>query len=626
MSNFLEKINGPKDLHLLNFSQLGELADEIREYITECVSKTGGHLASNLGTVEATIAMHYVFDFKVDKLLFDVGHQCYTHKILTGRRDELKQLRTEGGISGFPNPAESDYDQFAVGHAGTAIPTALGMAMGAQLKGTDEKIVSIVGDASIVNGVSFEAMNNISLLKRQMLIVLNDNSMAIDITQGAFAKYLSKIRLSHTYEDMRKTANMLLEHIPLVGRKVEGAIERLKKALRMAISASQMFESMNIAYFGPVNGHDVGALIELFKAVKDLDHPAILHIYTKKGKGFDPATSDPKKYHSTGPFEINGEAVNGLAKKSPTFTDVFGDALLKAGEKDDKVVAITAAMPDGTGVVKFRDAFPQRCFDVGIAESVAVDIAAGMAKQGLKPVVSIYSTFMQRAYDQIFQELCLQNLPVVLCLDRAGFVGSDGPTHHGTLDISYLRNLPNLTLLSPANEAEVYHALNFAIAHDGPTAIRYPRDSVWQSSDSPAVLDEPFKLGKSVNIKDNDSDIVIIAYGSVTRQAYDAAEILAKQDVEIDLINARFAKPVDEKIIDLAKRGKKIITVEDNALAGGFASGIMEQCAVRKIKADIVPLAIDDDFMPMASRSTQLDRAGISTAAVVNKIKSLVVK
>lgn len=625
MSDFLKKIETPKDLHLLNTEQLSDLAQEIREHIIECVSETGGHLASNLGTVEATLAMHFVFDFAKDKLLFDVGHQCYTHKIITGRREQLKKLRCQDGITGFPNPAESIYDQFTVGHAGTAIPTALGMAMGNQLQNKNDKVVAFVGDASIVNGVSFEAMNNLGHLKRQMLIVLNDNSMAIDVTQGSFAKYLSKIRLSHTYEDMVKTANNLLEHIPLIGKSVEGAIERFKKTIRMAISASQLFESMNIAYFGPVDGHDIPTLIELFKAVKDLDHPAILHIYTKKGKGFTPADSNPKKFHSTGPFEINGEAVNGIAKKHPVFTDIFADALLEAGKKDEKVVAITAAMPDGTGVVKFREQFPSRCFDIGIAESVAVDIAGGMAKEGLKPIVCVYSTFMQRAYDQIFQEACLQNLPMVFCLDRAGFVGNDGPTHHGTFDISYLRNLPNLVLVAPGSETEVHSVLDFGLNCEKPIAIRYPKDSIWLDIDSPAAMKKDFQMGKGVYLKDKDNDIVIIAYGSMIKQAWDACKTLEEDGIEADVFNARFAKPLDKHIVELAKAGKKIITVEDNCLAGGFGSAVLEECNLADVATNNIKcLAAPDEFIEVASRSVQLEMAKIDTNSIVKTVKNII--
>lgn len=621
MSKLLDNVNMPEDLLRLEVGQLKQLAEEIREYITDCVSKTGGHLASNLGMVEAAIAMHYVFDFKKDKLLFDVGHQCYTHKILTGRKEGFKQLRKEGGVSGFPSPAESQYDQFAVGHAGTAIPTAVGMAMGQQLQDKNDRIVSVVGDASIVNGASFEGMNNLAMVKRQLLIVLNDNSMAIDVTQGAMAKYLSKIRLSHTYEDMRKTANTILEHVPLIGRKVEGAIEKFKKTLRMAISASQLFESMNIAYFGPVNGHDIEALIDLFKAIKDLDHPAILHIYTKKGKGFTPAEDGPKNYHSTGPFEINGEAVNGLGKKGRSWTDCFADAMVKAGKKNDKIVAITAAMPDGTGLVKFREKFPDRCFDVGIAESAAVDIAAGMAKEGLRPIVSIYSTFLQRSYDFIFQEVALQNLPVAFAVDRAGFVGSDGATHHGVLDIGYLRGLPNMVLAAPACEAEMEKVVEFATSFGGPVAFRYPKDAVDRIDEYKDRLSAAFEVGEAVWLEDGDNDIVLVGYGDALKNVIEAAKKLKEQDINVDVVNARFAKPIDEKIVSLVLAGKNIITVEDHNLATGFGSAVLEavneKTAGGEIAGKVMCLGRNDEFVRHAARDKQLDWAGINVDGIV---------
>lgn len=425
MTKLLDTIRGPEDLQALTQDELARLAEEIRQVITHSVSRTGGHLASNLGVVELTLAMHRAFDFHRDRLLWDVGHQCYAHKILTGRVAMFEQLRQEGGLSGFPSPDESDCDPFSVGHAGTSIATALGMALGAQHKGTDEKIVALIGDASIVNGLSFEALNNLGLVKRQLLIVLNDNSMAIDVTQGAMAGFLSKVRLSHTYEDMRKITNRMLDHLPLIGRRMEETLENVKKTLRMAITPSRLFESLNIPYFGPVDGHDTTSLIELFKALGELDRPALLHVYTKKGRGYSPADDDPCKYHSTGPFELNGDSET-PTQGVRTFTEAFGDGLVELAARDDKIVALTAAMPDGTGLVKFRQRFNERYYDVGIAESVAVDIAAGMARQGFKPVVCIYSTFLQRSFDQIFQEVSLQNLPVIFCIDRAGAVGNDG--------------------------------------------------------------------------------------------------------------------------------------------------------------------------------------------------------
>ncbi|MFZ9011096.1 MAG: 1-deoxy-D-xylulose-5-phosphate synthase, partial [Anaerohalosphaeraceae bacterium] len=571
MSPLLEKINGPADLDALSVGELAQLAEEMREFITHSVSQTGGHLASNLGVVEMTIALHRAFDFTKDRLLWDVGHQCYAHKVLTGRRDDFGKLRQEDGLSGFPCPAESEYDLFSVGHAGTSISTALGMALGAQHQKTDEKIVALVGDASIVNGLSFEALNNLCLAKRQLLIVLNDNSMAIDVTQGAMAKFLSKVRLSHTYEDFRKTTNRILEHLPLVGKRMEEAVENFKRTLRMANTPSRLFESMNIPYFGPVDGHDIGSMIELFEALSHLDTPAILHVYTRKGKGYDPADDNPCKYHSTGPFEVNGVSEKATAAKR-SFTSAFGDAITAVGETDERVVAITAAMPDGTGLGKFREKFPDRYYDVGIAESVAIDMAAGLAKQGLRPVVCIYSTFLQRGIDQIFQEISLQNLPVTFCIDRAGAVGNDGPTHHGFYDLGYLRMLPNLTVAAPADEYELKAALKLATCGDKPFAIRYPKDAV------PAIPENniPVQPGKSVRLRSGNSEFAVITVGPILKEAMAAAEELEKDGIAVTVVNARFVKPVDEDIIELFRQGKTVLLAEDNSTACGFGSAVIE--------------------------------------------------
>jgi len=636
MSKLLEQINNPSDLKKLSTPQLRTLADQIRQFILNSISKTGGHLASNLGIVELTLALHYVFDFKKDKLLWDVGHQCYTHKIITGRKEQFHRLRQPGGISGFPNPEESNYDQFAVGHAGTSIATAIGMALGSMLDArysiTDEnredKIVAVIGDASIVTGVSFEALNNLGLVKRQLLIVLNDNSMAIDVTVGAMAKYLAKVRLSQTYEDLRKTTKNILEHMPGIGKTVEEAIERIKKSIRMVLPASQMFESLNIPYFGPVDGHDVDSLIRLFRAMAELNHPAVLHVYTEKGKGFKPADTQPSKFHSTGPFKINGDAIEPTTDvKRPSFTSVFGKFLTELAEKDRRIVTITSAMCDGTGLLEFRKKFKERFYDVGIAESAAVDIAAGLAKTGLKPVVCIYSTFLQRSFDQIFQEVALQNLPVVFCIDRAGFVGSDGPTHHGLMDIGFLRMLPNLVLTAPANEIEMKLALEFALAEDKPTVIRYPKDLVPPSQFSRAACARPFKLGKSVVVKKTrDSAIAVVSYGSVLTEALRAANLLAKEGIAVDVINARFAAPVDEAIIALSETGKNIITVEDHHLACGFGSAVLEMVAAKTTNnksANIRTLGVPSRFIGHNYRSFQLMEAGINAEKIVETAKEM---
>jgi 1-deoxy-D-xylulose-5-phosphate synthase len=629
MSKFLEQINNPDDLKKLSVKQLGALADEVRQLILDSVSKTGGHLASNLGMVELTLALHYAFDFKTDKLLLDVGHQCYAHKIITGRAHAFERLRHADGVSGFPDPAESEYDQFVVGHAGTSIATAIGLALGQQQQAKIDKVVALVGDASIVNGVSFEALNNLGLVKRQLLIVLNDNSMAIDATEGALAKYFSKIRLSQTYEDLRRTTRNILEHMPVIGKSVEDAIERIKKSIRMVLPASQMFESLNIPYFGPVDGHDIGSLIQLFDALYDLNHPAILHVYTKKGKGFSPAELDRPRFHSTGPFKVNGDPVeSGSQTGRKSFTSVFGEHLAELAERDSSIVAITSAMSGGTGLDEFRRRFADRFYDVGIAESAAVDIAAGLAKSGLKPVVCIYSTFLQRSFDQIFQEVALQNLPVVFCIDRAGVVGSDGPTHHGMMDIGFLRMMPNIVLTAPADEVELKLALEFALGENRPVCLRYPKDRLPSSEFDRSACAEPFELGKGVAVKSSaNSAIAIVTYGSVLTEALEAARMLEQEGIAVDVINARFAAPIDEKIILLLGEGKGIITVEDHAGACGFGSGVLELAATlgKPVTTSIAVLGAPKAFIKHDSRSAQLMRAGINADKIVQTAKEMLI-
>jgi len=632
--NFLNEVNSPADIKKLSVPQLKTLAEEIRQFILGSVSKTGGHLASNLGVVELTLALHYAFDFKKDKLLWDVGHQCYTHKIITGRKDKFEHLRRPEGISGFPNPAESEYDQFTVGHAGTSIATAIGMALGESLvtqETSDERqaprIVAMVGDASIVNGTSFEALNNLGLVKRQLLILLNDNSMAIDVTVGAMAKYFSKVRLSQTYEDLRRTTRNILEHTPLIGKSVEEAIERIKKGIRMALPASQMFESLNIPYFGPVDGHDIGSLIKLFQALAELNHPAILHVYTKKGKGFEPADQGPSKFHSTGPFKMNGDAIEpALDSSRRSFTSVLGEHLTELAEKDDRIVAITSAMCDGTGLCEFRKRFADRFYDVGIAEGAAIDIAAGFARSGLKPVVCIYSTFLQRSFDQVFQEVALQKLPVIFCIDRAGVVGSDGPTHHGLMDIGFLRIMPNMVLIGPADEIETKLALEFALGQDNPVVIRYPKDFVPEQKFVKAACAKPFSLGKSVAVKrSKKSAVAIVSYGSVLTEALRAAELLAEDGIAVDVINGRFAAPVDKKIVSLLNQGKGIITVEDHASACGFGSAVLELAAAQSYSLKAIRvLGAPRRFIGHNSRAQQLMEVGVNADKIAETAKEMV--
>lgn len=636
MAKLLEQLNSPADLKKRTIEELGKLSEEIRDFIVRTVSKTGGHLSSNLGVVELTIAMHYVFDFKSDKLLWDVGHQCYTHKIITGRKETFAHLRQANGPSGFPNPDESVYDQFCVGHAGTAISTAIGMALGEVQRQGKERIVAVVGDGSIVNGVSFEALNNLGLVKRQLLIVLNDNSMAIDPTQGAVAKYFSKIRLSHTYEDIVRTTNNILEHLPVIGKGVEEALERIKKSIRMAMPPSQIFESLNIPYFGPVDGHDIKSLVQLFRGMANMDKPAILHVYTRKGKGFSPAEDDRGRFHSTGPFERNGEAFEPEAASGRrSFTDVFGEHLVKLAEEDKKIVGITCAMCDGTGLSRFRERFRERFYDVGIAESAAVDIAAGMAKAGCKPVVCIYSTFIQRSFDQIFQEVALQNLPVVFCIDRAGLVGPDGPTHHGLMDIGFLRLMPNMVVLAPADEIELQLALEFALAEGKPVAVRYPKGastklSVLQVSNPEWEFDRtacsmPFESGRGVVVrKSKHPSLTIIGYGSMLTAAIKAAEQLFQEGVEVDVVNARFAAPIDEEWLFSVCKGKGIVTVEDHARDCGFGSAVLEAAARCNLLKPVTVVGAPKMFIKHNSREAQLMEAGLNADKIAQTVKRMV--
>ena len=647
MSKLLDKVNSPADVQRLSVPQLTELAGEIRSFILNSVSKTGGHLASNLGVVELTLALHCVFDFKTDKLLWDVGHQCYAHKIITGRKDKFTNLRHVEGISGFPNPAESEYDQFTVGHAGTSVPTAIGMALGEQLKASraasepdahrtgSEKgrrtvpgIVAVVGDASIVNGVSFEGLNNLGLVKRQLLIVLNDNSMAIDATVGAVAKYFSRIRLSQTYEDLRRTTKSILDHVPGIGRSVDEAMERIKKSIRMVVSPSQLFESLNIPYFGPVDGHDIESLVRLFEALGQVDHPVLLHVHTKKGKGFDPAGKGPARFHSTGPFRMNGDCVESTTVSArPSYTQAFGKALASLAEKDDKIVAITSAMCDGTGLMHFREKHPERFYDVGIAESAAVDIAAGMAKAGLKPVVCIYSTFLQRSFDQVFQEVALQNLPVVFCVDRAGMVGFDGPTHHGLMDIGYMRMMPNMILLAPADAVEMQGALEFALEQSQPVVVRYPKDAVPPDELVRAASGRPFELGKSVAVRrGRGSELTIATYGTILAEALKAAQALSDDGIPVDVINGRFAAPVDRKLLAGLTKGKPLVTAEDHHLACGFGSAVLEEASARGLEVgNIRVLGAPRRFIRHHSRSAQLMEAGVTADEIVTTAKEMLV-
>ncbi|MDY6914276.1 MAG: 1-deoxy-D-xylulose-5-phosphate synthase [Planctomycetota bacterium] len=616
-----DRINTPHQLRRLSEDELKQLAEELRQRIIKVVSKRGGHLASNLGITELTIALHYVFDFSHDRLLWDVGHQCYAHKILTGRGRRFDMLRQAGGISGFPAPEESAYDLFATGHAGAAISTAAGLAWADHADGNDSKIVAVVGDASIANGLSLEGINNAALLKRQFLVILNDNSMAIDRTRGALAGVLDRIRMTHTYADIKHSAEHLLQHLPL-GEEITEALRNLKTGLRSAIHGGQIFEALGFTYFGPVDGHNIGQLIRLLQRLSHVNQPVLLHLHTEKGRGCQYAVEDPCRFHSPSAHTVQaGRAV--FAKKArPTWTEVFADVLVDLASRNEKIVAITAAMPDGTGLVKLRQAYPDRVIDVGINESHAVAMAAGLAKAGHRPVVAVYSTFMQRAFDQAFEELALQKLPVLLCLDRAGLVGSDGAVHHGFMDIAYLRPLPGMLLMAPADAAELRAAMEFALSQGSPAAIRYPRDEVPEELPGRCL---PFELGKARIIREG-CDATLLCYGSMVEPALAAAETLRRErTIDVGVVNARFAKPLDTVLITrLISAGKPLLICEDHAVAGGFGSAVLELAAARGLSvAHVRLLGLPDRFIAHASRTEQLAEVGLDAAGIIATLKDM---
>lgn len=621
MGKLLQTIQSPADLKGLSIDKLEALAEELREEIIQVVSRRGGHLASNLGMAELSIALHYVFDFAADRLLWDVGHQCYAHKLLTGRRDRFDTLRQAGGLSGFPDPTESPYDLFKVGHAGTAISTAMGLAVGDQAAGRDSKVVAVVGDASIVNGLSLEGINNAGVLNRQFLVVLNDNSMAIDVTQGALARALDRIRLTRAYRDFKMTAEEVLKHIPL-GHEIGDALRHIQSGLRSAVHGQQAFEALGFSYFGPVDGHSIRDLIPILRKVSAVNGPVLLHVHTQKGRGYEYAVEDPTTFHSPSSWTVTDGQIVFAGEARRKWTCAFADAICAAAEKDDRLCAITAAMPDGTGLVAFRQQFPDRYYDVGINESHAVAMAAGLAKAGLRPVVAIYSTFMQRAFDQVFQEVALQRLPVIFALDRAGLVGSDGAVHHGFLDIAYLRGLPGMTLMAPADATELSAALDCATGLDGPSAIRYPRDYLPEALPGPCPFFQP---GQARVVREG-ADGTFLCYGTTLQDALAAAERLQREGLHVGTVNARFAKPLDEKTVGrLLNSGRPVVVCEDHSRLGGFGSAVLELAVERGWPTSQVRLAgLPDRFIAHAGRVEQLAEAGLDAAGLAETMRQLI--
>ena len=620
-TELLTTINSPDDLRKLSVSQLPQLAEEMRHAICEQVKKSGGHLAPNLGVVELMIALHYVFDFSHDRLLFDVGHQCYPHKLLTGRQHLLGKLRQKGGMSGFPSPDESPFDLFAVGHAGTAISTAVGMARGDTIHGESyepetnqdgRRVVAFIGDASIVNGVAMEGLNNAGTLKRQMLIVLNDNGMSIANPQGAIADYFDHLRVGSTYRSMKKKAKNVMKGLP-GGSLLKDMSHRMTEMLKDAIFGDSWFEYFGILSVGPIDGHDLPSLIEMLLEVRDVDRPLLLHAHTIKGKGFEYTENNATEFHSPKPFEVSDCAVT-VQSSGRSFTAAFSDALIDLLKQDSKVVAATAAMPDGTGTKKAITLFPDRVWDTGICESHAMDMLAGLAKTGCKPFFAVYSTFLQRAFDQAFQEVALQGLPVRLCLDRAGVVGGDGAVHHGFCDISLLRVLPNATLLAAIDETTLKHGLQCMLqCNNGLSAIRYPRDSVSELvADSP-----PFVIGKAHCILESKKPkLAILGYGTPAIHALEAAQRLDSPSIAV--YDARFAKPVDGDLIEsLLSNSIPIITVEDHSTIGGFGSAVIEEASNRNLDTSLVTvLGLPDRWIGHGSRKEQLEEAGIDATSI----------
>ncbi len=614
----LSRIDSPHQLRRLSIQELADLAEEMRSRIIDVVSRRGGHLASNLGVCEMTIALHHVFDFTTDRLLWDVGHQCYAHKMLTGRAERFDSLRQAGGLSGFPSPGESPYDLFSTGHAGTAISTATGLALADQALGRTSKTVAVVGDASISNGLSFEAINNAGLLKRQFLVILNDNSMAIDVTHGALAGMLDNIRMTHTYTDLKQSAENLLKHIPL-GGEIHDVLKHIREGLRTTIYGDKVFEPLGFTYFGPIDGHDVRQMIRVLERVATIDRPVLLHVHTEKGRGCEYAVEDPCRFHSPSAYQIRGGKAVFPKKPRPTWTEIFSDALLERGRQREGITAITAAMPDGTGLAAFRDELPDRYFDVGISESHAVAMAAGMAKSGLQPVVAIYSTFMQRAFDQVFHEVALQKLPVILCMDRAGLVGSDGAVHHGAMDIAMLRPLPGMVLAAPADGAEMDALMDFALDSESPIAMRYPRDEVPKPLPGECP---PFQLGVSRTVREG-GDVAIIAYGATVDLSMRAAQQLANEGIEAEVVNARFAKPLDSAMVGRVLRSSRpVLIAEDHDLAGGLGSAILELAVSRGLDVSRVRmLGIPDRFVRHGSRSQQLQEVGLTPDSIAETLR-----
>ncbi len=612
----LEMIRKENDIKKLDEGQLKELAGEIRQFLIEKISRTGGHLASNLGVVELTMALHLTLDFPEDKLIWDVGHQSYTHKLLTGRKDGFDDLRKYGGMSGFPKRKESPCDAFDTGHSSTSISAGLGYVAARELLGQDHSVVSVIGDGSLTGGMAYEALNNASRLKSNFIIVLNDNNMSISENVGGMSKYLSGLRTAQAYTDLKKGVEDTLKRIPGRGDRIVSQIRKTKSGIKQLLVPGMFFEDMDITYLGPVDGHDIRKLLKVFNEAKRVDHAVLVHVITKKGKGYAPAEKDPAKFHGPGPFNI--ETGEPKAPGGPdTYTQVFSKVLTDIAKRDDKVVAITAAMEDGTGLASFAKHFPQRFFDVGIAEEHAMTFAAGLAAGGMKPVFAVYSSFLQRAYDQTLHDVCLQDLPVVIAVDRAGLVGSDGETHQGVFDLSFLTMIPNMTVISPKNRWEMADMLRFAVDFRHPIAVRYPRGAAYEGM---RQFRAPIEYGKS-EVLYEEEDIAVIFVGHMAELADSVRRSLKETGYSCSLINARFVKPLDTELLEeLAKDHFLFVTIEENVLTGGFGEQVMDYVSRAALDVHVRNIGIPDEYVEHGNAEVLRKETGLDRETVVKQI------
>ena len=623
MGKILDNINKPNDIKKISRREYPELAEEIRQFLIQSVSRTGGHLASNLGTVDLTIALHAVLNLPEDKIVWDVGHQAYTHKILTGRKEYFEKLRKLDGLSGFPKRHESECDSFDTGHSSTSISAALGMAVANQLNGIDNRVVAVIGDGALTGGMALEALNNVASLNKNFVIVLNDNNMSISENVGSMSKYLNKLRVGEHYNDFKVDVENSLSKIPKIGGRLVRRVKRTKDSIKNLIISGGLFDDLGITYIGPVDGHDINAMIDIFNDALKIEHPIVIHVKTIKGKGYKFAEDSPSKFHGINCFDIETGTEIGIQKnkKLMTYTDVFSRTIIKLAKENKKIVAITAAMPDGTGLTDFAKEYPNRFFDVGIAEEHAVTFAAGLAASGYKPVVSIYSSFYQRAYDQILHDVCLQNLPVTFIVDRAGLVGRDGETHQGIFDISFMSAIPNMAIIAPKDTRELVSSLKFAMTYNGPIAVRFSRGTAYAGL---GHAEEKIVFGKS-QIIEKGKDVALIAVGNMVEETQRAVDVLKEKGVYPTFVNARFLKPLDEKLIlQLAKSHRCLIIIEEGIKKGGYGEGIESLISENQINTRTLVMAIDNQFIEQGAVEELREKIGINYKNICEKVLEII--